>query len=310
MRDLGLTLAGGGNRSFYQQGLLEEWGEALWPRVGALATCSAGSAIAVLLLSERAAQARAYWDALRRGITKNVDLGRAWKREPIAPHGHIYRSTIVHAMERGGLERLRAQPFPIYVLCAAPPKRLGIEIATWLGLGTYALERRLRPQALHPHAGMLLGFKEHVIDVRDCTTPEQVADLVLASSATPPFTPVGNFRGTALLDGGLVDNAPAFVADRTPGVKRNLVLLTRPYARGVAGVRGTRLYIAPSEMVPVDRWDYTESAPVEETVALGRRDAKLFASALDAWMANLEHPASAQARTSARPSVVRERGKA
>lgn len=295
MRDLGLTLAGGGNRSFYQQGLLEEWGDAVWSRVAAVSSCSAGAAIGLLMLSGRSAQARAYWDALRRGLTRNVNLTRALKREPIAPHGHIYRSTIVHAMERGGLERIKALPFPFYVLCSIPPAHLNINVATWLGLGAYSLEKRLRPRALHPHAGALLGFRELVVDARDCTSPEEVADLVLASSATPPFTPVGRFRGTTLLDGGLVDNAPAYVADRAPNVSRNLVLLTRPYPRGVVGAHGTRLYVAPSEPVPVHRWDYREGAPVEETLALGRRDAKRLLSALDAWLGT-----SSEAHRSAR----------
>jgi predicted acylesterase/phospholipase RssA len=287
MRDLGLTLAGGGNRSFYQQGLLEEWGEALWPRVAAVSTVSAGAAIAVLMLSGRAAPARAYWDSQRRGITKNLELGRALKRQPVAPHGPIYRSTIVHAMERGGLDRLKSQPFPIYVLCARPPEGLPVELSTWIGLGAYSLERQLRRRSLHPRAGHLLGFRELVCDARDCTTGEQVADLVLASSATPPFTPLGNFRGTPLIDGGLVDNVPAFLAEREPAVKRNLVLLTRTYPRGVTGAFGSRLYLAPSERVPVQRWDYTEGAPIEETLALGRRDAQRFAPQLDAWMSGL-----------------------
>ncbi|MEY4511182.1 MAG: hypothetical protein RLZZ450_3304 [Pseudomonadota bacterium] len=44
MRDLGLTLAGGGNRSFYQQALLEAWGDQLWSRVATVSCASAGAA--------------------------------------------------------------------------------------------------------------------------------------------------------------------------------------------------------------------------------------------------------------------------
>jgi hypothetical protein len=284
MRDLGLTLAGGGNRSFYQQGLLELWGDALWPRVTAVSTVSAGSAIAVLLLSGRAAQARAYWDTMRRGLDKNLDLSRAFKKQPIAPHGRIYYGTIIHALENGGLERLRAQPFPIYVLCSLPPQGWSTSAATWIGMAGYALEKRVRPGALHPHSGHWLGFRSFIRDARDCTTPEEGADLVLASSATPPFTPVGNFRGTTLLDGGLVDNAPAFIADGGAGAKKNLVLLTRPYPARLTGVHGTRLYVAPSRRVPIERWDYREDAPVEPTLELGREDARSMFPSLQAWL--------------------------
>ncbi|HKU42433.1 MAG TPA: patatin-like phospholipase family protein, partial [Polyangiales bacterium] len=67
MRNLGLTLAGGGNRSFYQLALLEAWGPRLWQRVAALSCVSAGAAVATLLLSGRSKQARTHWDGLRRG---------------------------------------------------------------------------------------------------------------------------------------------------------------------------------------------------------------------------------------------------
>jgi predicted acylesterase/phospholipase RssA len=284
MRELGLTLAGGGNRSFYQQALLESWGERLWSRVAALASVSAGAAIATLLLSGRAQQARVHWDGLRRGITKNVDVSRALRGEPIAPHGRIYHSTMVHALSEGGLARLQATPFPVFVLCSIPPQRLPTGVSTWLGLGAYALEKRLAPRLLHPRAGLRLGFREFVFDARECQTPEELADLVLASSSTPPFTPVGNFRGARLLDGGLVDNVPASLVERVPGVRRNLVLLTRPYPPGVSGARGQRLYLEPSAPIPIQRWDYTESAQVDATLELGRQDAERYAGVVEGWL--------------------------
>ena len=139
MRDLGLTFAGGGNRCFYQQGLLERWGDLLWPRVAAVAGSSAGAAISMLMLSGRVDLARTHWDGLRKGLTKNFDPRRLLRGEPVAPHGRIYRSTILHALEDGGLARLRALPFPLYVLCSAPPARLHIGAATWLALWAYSL---------------------------------------------------------------------------------------------------------------------------------------------------------------------------
>jgi len=284
MRDLGLTLAGGGNRSFYQQALLEAWGEELWPRVAAVSCASAGAAIVTLLLAGRASQAHTHWNTLRRGITKNLDPARLLRGETLAPHGAIYRSTLVHALEQGGLERLRAVPFPVLVLCAVPPARLPTSIATWLGLGAYALEKRLAPQRLHPRAGARLGFREFVFDARDCETPDEVADLVLASSSTPPFTPVGNFRGQRLLDGGIIDNAPAFLVERLPAVRKNLVLLTRPYPVGTTGQLGTRLYLEPTAAIPIHRWDYRETADVEATLKLGRDDAQHFAPRLTSWL--------------------------
>lgn len=283
-RDLGLTLAGGGNRSLYQQALLESWGESLWQRVAVVASVSAGAGIAAMLLSGRAQQAREHWDRLRRGLTKNLDPLRLARGESIAPHGAIYHSTMLHALEGGGLERLRRAPFPVLVLCAVPPARIPIPIASWLAIGAYELEKRLA-QRLHPRLGGRLGFREFVFDARACETPEELADLLLASISTPPFTRIGHFRGAHLVDGGIIDNVPAFLADRHPAVRRNLVLLTRPYRPGLAGARGKRWYLEPTRPVPIPRWDYTERADVESALALGRRDAQHYAGQLATWLA-------------------------
>lgn len=288
MRDLGLTLAGGGNRSFYQQALLEGWGDSLWDRVAAVSCVSAGAAIAVLSLSGRSAIARLHWDESRRGLTKNLDLTRLARGERVAPHGPIYRSTIVLSLREGGLDRIQSLPFPIWILCAVPPERWPITVATWLGLGAYSLEKHINPRLLHPKLGRQLGFRDFVFDARECRDPEELADLVIASSSTPPFTPVGNFRGRHLLDGGICDNVPASLAEADPKVRKNLVLLTRPYPEGVCGEHGKRLYLEPSGPVPISRWDYREIAPVEETLALGRTDAELYRPRLEAWLERLQ----------------------
>ena len=131
-----------------------------------------------------------------------------------------------------------------------------------------------------------MGFAEYVIDARTCEDPEELADLVVASSSTPPFTPIGQFRGSALLDGGICDNVPASIPERDPAVKRNLVILTRPYPDGVVGEKGSRLYLQPSGPIPIERWDYTEKAGVEATLELGRADAERFRPQLRAWLAS------------------------
>ncbi len=286
MRDLGITFAGGGNRAFYQQGLLDVWGERLWHRVAAVSGVSAGAAIATLLLSGRAFEARAFWDHQRRGIKKNLDATRLLRGLPLAPHGRIYHSTMMRALEDGGLERIRALPFPVYVLCTVPHERLPIGLSTWLGLGAYALEKQLSQDVVHPTFGPKLGFREVCFDARACTSARELADLVLASSATPPFTPVGRFRGQRLLDGGIIDNVPAAWTERQGDVRKNLVLLTRPYPATVTGRRGARFYVAPSTKVPVERWDYTEVAPIGETLALGREDAADRNAELDRWLSS------------------------
>ncbi len=109
--------------------------------------------------------------------------------------------------------------------------------------------------------------------------PDALVDLVIASSATPPFTSLGRFDGRRFIDGGVIDNVPAFLAKDVAGIKRNLVLLTRPYPQNVVGRQNSRLYIAPSERLPLSQWDFTRLDLLEETIARGERDAERHAAA-------------------------------
>jgi hypothetical protein len=279
-RNIGLTLAGGGNRAFYQLGLLHRWGERLHPRLAGVAACSAGACVAVLYFSGREVQTRHFWMRRRGGLTKNVQWTRLLRGRSPAPHGPIYRDTLLCAAAEGGLEHLRAQPFPVLVLAAAFPRGVPAPIGALVGMSAYNLEKRLRPDMVHPSFGQRIGFAPHLFDLRACETAEEVADLVIASSSTPPFTPIGRFRGHRLLDGGMVDNVPAAAAESVPGVKKNLVLLTRPYPDRVLGEQGDRLYVAPSRVVPVERWDYTRPDLVDATVEMGEREAELHEEAL------------------------------
>ncbi len=284
-RDLAVVFAGGGNRAFYQLGFMNRWSERLLPRTAAVAACSAGACVAVILLGGRQASTHRFWTERRRGIVRNFEWERLLSGQRPTPHAPIYRDTLVHAMQDGGLARLRAQPFPVLVLASRFPRFLPAGGAVALGLGAYSLEKRLFPRRLHPRLPRRLGFAPAVFDARECASPEDVADLVIASSATPPFTPIGRYAAGALLDGGLIDNAPAFVAEQVPGVRRTVVLLTRPYPEGVAGRHGRRLYVAPSTPVPVQRWDYTQPELVDATIAMGEREATLHAAPLEGLLA-------------------------
>jgi predicted acylesterase/phospholipase RssA len=279
-RNLAITFAGGGNRAFYQLGLLHRWGEHLWPRTATIAACSAGACVAMLWLSGREVQTRAFWRARRQGVTRNVDPLRPLRGLPVIPHGPIYRDTLLCAFAEGGLEHIRAQPFPVLVVTAELPAVVPGAAAALLGFTAYNLEKRIRKQMVHPTLGRRMGFRPFVADARSCETPEELADLVIASSASPPFTPVGRFRGRRLLDGGLVDNVPASAAEDVRGVLHNLVLMTRPYPAAVLGEKGPRLYIAPTERPPGEAWDYTKPELVDDTIALGEREAELHLPAL------------------------------
>ena len=285
-RDLGLTLAGGGSRSFYQVGLLERWGPQILPRLVAVTGVSAGACTAAVWLAGRTEATRAYWHWRRRDVTSNFEWRALLRGESPTPQGPVYRDSLVHAFGEGGLDRLRACEVPMLVVVAVPPRRWHPLAGMLMGYGAYMAEKQLRPAMVHPSAGRRLGFVPRVFDARLCESPEELANLILASSSTPPFTPFGSFRGERYLDGGMVDNVPAFAVEQVAGVRRNLVLLTKPYPPRSLGARERRLYIAPSGLTPVTCWDYTSSERVEATLAMGRAEADLHGPALARFLAS------------------------
>ncbi|MNS96869.1 Patatin-like phospholipase [compost metagenome] len=133
-------------------------------------------------------------------------------------------------------------------------------------------------KTLHPRLGRKLGFRPEFVRAQDCDSPEQLADLLLQSASTPPFTPVLRRGGRPVLDGGLVDNVPVDALDATPG--NVLVLVTRLYPRPrrfvleQGGQR--RLYLQPSQRVPISSWDYTRPDAMTHAYELGRRDGETF----------------------------------
>jgi len=273
IRNVAITFAGGGNRAFYQLGLMKGLAPLLMPRLAAIAACSAGACVATLMLAERSEETHAFWVERRRDITRNLDIRRLFAGQPLAPHGAVYRDTLHFGFRDGGFEKIVSQPFPIWILAARFPPLIPASVAAWMGIGAYSLEKAIRKGMIHPSWGAKLGFQPFVFDARDCRSPEELASLILASSATPPFTPIGRFAGASLLDGGMVDNVPAFLAERDPNVKLNVVLLTRPYPPGRLGRQGARYYIAPDRPVPIERWDYTRPERLVQTIDMGERDA-------------------------------------
>lgn len=111
-----------------------------------------------------------------------------------------------------------------------------------------------------------------------CTNVEELADLILQSSCTPPFTPVLRRGGRPVLDGGMVDNVPVGALDDAPG--RVLLMVTRRYPHAqmfmVAHGAQQRLYVQPSQTVPISSWDYTQPALMGQTYQLGQVDGEAF----------------------------------
>ncbi len=243
-----------------------------------VAGASAGAAIACMYYSGRTEFAIDYFKDATSRNAKNFYMSGLFGGESAFPHYAMYRDLMLKTMDGPALKKLRKGP-DIRILVSRPPAYLGPRSATFLGLGAYLIDKHVYG-SVHPKLPSRMGFYPEIESARDCETAEQLADLVLASSCTPPFTPIMRRNGATVLDGGLIDNVPLRALSKNEG--NVLVLLTRQYAESAIPVVPGRVYVQPSRPSPIAKWDYTNPRGIQEVFDLGRRDGEKFAKAYHA----------------------------
>jgi len=270
-----IVFAGGGNRCFWQAGFWTTLSKELDLKPKHIASVSAGSAISCAIFSGCLEATLENTKATMSRNKKNRYLGNLFNDQPVHPHSVLYRQIIKDSMTEEGLARLHRGPLN-HILVAHIPRWLGPRSAVLMGLGAYQLEKKFR-HPVHPVLGRRLGFKSEFILSRDCHTVDELADAMLSSSCTPPFTPIMYLNERPVLDGGMVDNVPVHGVEAYPG--KTLVMLTRPYRK--LPEQPGRLYVQPSRKVPVTSWDYTNPDGVQATFNQGLDDARSFLKQLN-----------------------------
>jgi predicted acylesterase/phospholipase RssA len=270
-----VVFAGGGNRCWWQAGFWDVVRPALDVRPRVIAGISAGAATACMLYTRDAQWVMRYYAEALRHNRKNVYWENLLGSKPIFPHYRIYRQALLDIYGEPFAQLANAPEIRVGV--SHVPRWLGARSAVAAGLIAYNIEKYVR-KTLHPTLGRTLGFRPEFVRAQSCARVEDLADLILQSSCTPPFTPVLRRNGRPVLDGGMVDNVPVGALDATPG--QVLVMVTRLYPRPrmftVAHGEQQRLYVQPSSKVPISSWDYTSPSQMQHAYDLGRRDGEHF----------------------------------
>lgn len=282
----GVVFSGGGCRCFWAAGFWEVARPALRIEPRVVAAVSAGAAFACAAFA--GTTRRVVEDFKRRSATnaRNVYPRNVLGDTPVFPHESIYRGAILENLDGRSLARLHAGP-DIRILVARPPAWLGTRSGFLTGMVAHILDRR--ESQVHARWGLRFGFEREVLTVRSCRSPADLADLILHSSCSPPLVPLYRRDGRIVLDGGLIDNAPA---ELTAPARRTLLLLSRHYGDHKIPRLPGRTYVQPSREIPIVKWDYTSPALIQETFDLGRRDGEAFALSYERF----DHESAEQAR--------------
>jgi predicted acylesterase/phospholipase RssA len=270
-----VVFAGGGHRCWWQAGFWDTVsGEIeLHPRV--IGAVSAGAVTACLLHANDSKRALAWYERELAHVRSNVNWLNLMRRgERLMPHAAIYRKALRALLGGDHFRQLMWRAPEIRVLIARLPPGMSAGRAALRGLLAYNIEK-YRHGSLHAGIGERLGFTHEIRRVQDCRGERELVDLLMASSCTPPFTPLELLDGEPCLDGGLMDNVPVATVADVPG--QTLVLATRRYKRmAPVFARDGRVYVQPSQRLAAASWDYTAPASYLKTYDQGRRDGDAF----------------------------------
>ena len=271
-----IVFAGGGNRCFWQAGFWDSVSREISLVPANVASVSAGSAISCAIFANRIHETLEITKEVMGRNPKNRYLTNLFGPEDVYPHNKLYRSIIQKALDKEAFEYMKKNGPNNHVLLAHIPAWLGPRSAALIGIGAYQLEKYLF-KPVHPRLGRKLGFQSEFAVTSDCNTVDELAELILSSSCTPPFTPLMYRQDKPVLDGGMIDNVPVHGIEPYPGP--TLVLLSRPYKK-LPQMRN-RIYVQPSRKVEIDSWDYTSPDKVQKTFELGQQDGNRFLQGLN-----------------------------
>ncbi len=269
-----LAFAGGGNRCWWQAGLVTQLQAHGLQLPAQLVGTSAGAAIAASLLTGSTMTAL---KACQKFYAANAQLldWRGLKRLQLNfAHQTVYPAWLAAFVHEGNFKTLQTAPSQLLVAVTRPAKALGLMGSVAAGSLAYLIDKKLFHN-IHPALPRFLGLRQAFFALRDCTTVQEAQATLRAAAAAPPFMSGVRLQGQWAFDGGYTDNAP--IPAQTPQEKSTtLVLLTRHYPdKPVLFAADGRTYWQPSRKVPVSTWDCRPGTTVDDAFALGQKDARL-----------------------------------
>lgn len=267
-----LVLAGGGNRCWWQAGLIRTLTRLGWALPTNIIATSAGAAIAASLLTGKTEAALAACKTLYAANDQLFDWKALTRLKVKFAHQHIYPAWLNSLLGDEDYLALQQTKNQLSVAVTQPAPLLGLTGSLIVGSVAYLLDKKIA-HSIHPKIPRHLGLRQAFFNLNECPSADEARVLLAASAAAGPFMKAQKVGGTWGLDGGYVDNAP--IPEQPPAeAAKTLVLLTRHYPNLPRQFTfEKRHYWQPSQKIPVSTWDCRPSTTVDLAFQLGQEDA-------------------------------------
>lgn len=286
-----LAIAGGGCKAFYGLGVGVEL-KKLGIRFKELSGVSAGSAMALCLLSETEETAVEFFEEITRRNDSNFKIRNLFFGEKVFPHETMYRRTIRYAMD---WEKIKSSQAKIYIqtVKAIPKKdetiRNKFEIAKLIAETAQAFTRDERDKiaGIPCNRTQIVLEKWKMTDIifteKDFESPDILEQIIMNSSSIPPVVSLQNTKNEYYLDGGLTNNLVLeYFSHSIPKIGiyyEDTTLIGKD-----TELLKDCFLIKPSQELPITSFDYTNPQGVRETYEMGKRDALANKEAILAYL--------------------------
>jgi predicted acylesterase/phospholipase RssA len=266
-----VVMQGGGIRCFWQAGFLGRLAEDMPLRPLSIFSVSAAAGMACAFAAGRLEFSIECFKTAARRNPKNFYPAHLFSAAPLFPHAAIYRRLLEDVFDDDAFAAMKRGP-DVQVLLTRPPTGCPSVVAVPLGALLFGFRYRASRRTWE-RIKRWSRLNAEFVSAKNCATAGEVADLVLASSCTPPMTPLYRFGGRLSLDGELMESVPrsALLDEHGPA----LIMMTTAPGRPQRGRPGD-VVVHPSQPITVAPWDYTNPSAVDKLVSLGQKDAEQF----------------------------------
>jgi predicted acylesterase/phospholipase RssA len=265
-----IVFAGGGNRCWWQAGVIDVLSQHACWQAQRLIGASAGAGIATAFATGRLSDALVCATERFNATVRNIEWRNLLKGQRPFMLSRIYPDWIGSFLNESDLEQLKKIGLKIEVVITRPIPYLPLTLSTLLALGLYASEKYWLKN-FHARLPHHLGFRAEYLDLTQSAKLADARTLLMASAAAVPITPTHRVGGRAALDGGFYDSIP--LPQTRQGDPETLVLLTRHRADLPQMFKHQqRVYLQPTKRVAAINMDCTSGTNVQLTYAQGRSE--------------------------------------